>query len=150
MNRSLLVVVTLALLGVLGFAAARAGAQPSSPAPQHKIVFELTSDSPDVWDGLLNNVENAQKALGKEPTRIEVVAHGKGLALLVVAKNAPARDRLKTVAGGGVVFAACENSMRKAGVKKEELAPFAITVDSGVAEVVRKQEAGSSYIRTGG
>jgi intracellular sulfur oxidation DsrE/DsrF family protein len=27
--------------------------------------------------------------------------------------------------------------------------PFAITVDSGVAEVVRKQEAGWSYIKSG-
>jgi intracellular sulfur oxidation DsrE/DsrF family protein len=50
----------------------------------------------------------------------------------------------------GVVFAACENTMKKQNVTKEQLMPFVITVDSGVAEVVRKQEAGWAYIKGGG
>jgi intracellular sulfur oxidation DsrE/DsrF family protein len=50
---------------------------------------------------------------------------------------------------GGVVFAACENTMRKKKVTKDALFPFATTVDSGVAEVVRKQEQGWSYIKSG-
>ena len=151
MKRSFLLIVVVALVGAFGLAAVRAGAQPSKPAPQHKIVFELTSDSSEAWEGLLNNVENVQKSLGKDKTQIEVVGHGKGLNLLVAAKDGAVRDRLKSLSdAGGVTFAACENSMRKAGVKKEELVPFAMPVDSGVGELVRKQEAGFSYLRTGG
>jgi uncharacterized protein len=39
--------------------------------------------------------------------------------------------------------------MRRLNVKQEDLMPFAVTVDSGIAEVVRKQEAGWSYIHAG-
>lgn len=119
-----------------------------APKPaQHRVVFELTSDDAQAWDGLLNNVENVQKALG--PTSIEVVAHGKGLAMLTSAKSSPpVQARLKKHADSGVLFAACENTMRKQSLAKDDLVPFAKTVDSGVAEVVRKQESGWSYLRT--
>ena len=45
-------------------------------------------------------------------------------------------------ADDGVVSAACRDTMEKNKVAREELLPFVTTVDSGVAEVVRKQEAG--------
>ncbi len=49
----------------------------------------------------------------------------------------------------GVVFAACENTMKKKNVSKDQLLLAATTTDSGVAEVVRKEEAGWSYIKSG-
>ncbi len=49
----------------------------------------------------------------------------------------------------GIVLAACQNSMRAMRVTTEDLFPFAAQVDSGVAELVRKQEAGWSYIKGG-
>jgi intracellular sulfur oxidation DsrE/DsrF family protein len=36
--------------------------------------------------------------------------------------------------------------MKAMKVKSEELFPFAIEVDSGIAEITRKQEAGWAYI----
>ncbi len=40
--------------------------------------------------------------------------------------------------------------MRHRNVQKSDLFDFVVTVDSGVAEVVRKQEAGWSYLKGGG
>lgn len=77
------------------------------------------------------------------------MTHGKGLALLEASSNTGVLDRLKQNADTGVVFAACKNTMKRQNLKKEDLVPFATTVDSGVAEVVRKQEAGWSYLRSG-
>ena len=51
--------------------------------------------------------------------------------------------------GAGVRFAACENTMRRMNLKMEDLMTFATIVDSGVAEVVRKQESGWSHIKSG-
>ena len=115
---------------------------------KHRIVFEMVSEGREPWDALLNNIENAQKALGAETTEIEVVAHGKGLGILL--KESEVSERVEKLAGTGVIFAACENSMKKKGVTKEQLLPVATTVDSGVAEVIRKQEAGWSYLKSGG
>lgn len=114
----------------------------------HRVVFELTTDGEEQWQALLNNVENLQKAFGREHTEVEVVAHGKGLALLKKTNTALA-PRIAALAKGGVRFAACQNTMRRQGLTKEDLLPDAVTVDSGVAEVVRKQEAGWSYLKSG-
>lgn len=114
---------------------------------QHRVVFELTSEDAEAWEGVLNNAQNLQQALG--PTSIEVVAHGKGLAMLTSSKSGALRERMKRAADGGLMFMACENTMKRQNVKKEDLVPFATTVDSGVAEVVRKQESGWAYVRSG-
>lgn len=114
----------------------------------HQVVFELTSDNPEQWQALLNNVENLQKAFGKENTELAVVTHGNGLGLLLNT-NGAFKHRIEALARTGVRFAACENTMRRQNVTKEHLLPTATTVDSGVAEVVRKQEAGWSYIKSG-
>ena len=114
----------------------------------HQVVFELTSDNQEYWQALLNNLENLQKALGKENAEIEVVTHGKGLVLLRNT-NTGFKDRIQALAHTGLRFAACENTMRRQKVTREDLLQEAVTVDSGVAEVVRKQEAGWSYIKSG-
>ena len=113
----------------------------------HRIVFEVTMEGAEQWTAVLNNVENLRTALGAA-TEIEVVAHSKGLGMLVAKEN-PLTDRMKKFADDGVVFAACENTMKKKNVTKDQLVPFAKTTDSGVAEVIRKQEAGWSYIKSG-
>ena len=115
---------------------------------KHRVVFELTSEKSSEWEGVLNNVENLQKAFGQANTHIEVVSHGAGLGLLRNTNTVMA-ERLKKIAGTGVVFAACNNSMQKMKLSKQDLFPFVTVVDSGVAEIVRKQEAGWSYIKGG-
>lgn len=123
-------------------------AQQRSPK-MHRVVIEVNVEGQEAWTGILNNVENLQKALGQEHTQIEVVAHGKGLSLLL-ATDTPLKERLKQISDTGVVLAACENTMRRKNVKKEDLLPFSATVPSGVTEVVLKQEAGWSYLKGGG
>lgn len=154
MNRAIVVAaITAALAAAAIVGASRVGAADvgtAAPAAHpHRVVFELTSDDPKVWEALLNNIENVQKALGS--VSVEVVAHGKGLALLTAARNteAPLRERMTKATANAVVFAACENTMKRQAVAKTDLLPFATTVDAGVAEVVRKQEGGWSYVRTG-
>jgi intracellular sulfur oxidation DsrE/DsrF family protein len=90
-----------------------------------------------------------QKAFGTEPVDIEVVAHGKGLGMLVESRNGAVRERLTRIARSGVAFAACQNTMTREGVSHGQLAKVARVVDSGVAEVVRKQEARWAYVRSG-
>ncbi len=131
----------------------RVGEKPEESAmtatsAMHRVLFELTSDDPKVWEGVLNNVENVRRALGARATEVEVVSHGKGLGLLI-ASTTPLGERVGQLATEGVVFAACQNTMKKLGIDKSQLLRAATTVDSGVAEVVRKQEAGWTYLKGG-
>lgn len=141
--KRILIVAGLALAAVVAFAATM------QPAAQHRIVFELTSAGPETWNALLNNVENVRQALGEERTKVEVVVHGNGLGF-VKPGDRQLGVRMKQLAEAGVVFAACENTMRRQNVSKADLLPFVTTVDSGVAEIVRKQEAEWSYLRVAG
>ena len=112
------------------------------------MVIEVNIEGAEAWKGVLNNIENLQKVFGASEIEIEAVSHGKGLGLLLKTNDA-IRERLEQAAAKGVVFAACQNTMRQQHVTKEDLFPFVITVDSGVAEVMRKQEAGWSYLKAG-
>jgi len=111
-------------------------------------VVEVSADNPKVWEAVMNNVENLETSFGASGTSIEVVGLGGGLSMLLSTDNAQA-ERLQRLSAGGVVFAACQNTMRKKKVSRADLLPFVTTVDSGVAEVVRKQEQGWSYIKSG-
>lgn len=83
--------------------------------------------------------------------------HGPGDNLCCEAAHCPTRQcdqwrypnlYQRMLSEDGVVFAACENTMQKMNVTKEQLLPFVVTVDSGVAQVVRRQEQGWSYIKS--
>lgn len=138
------------LLGV-GVAAAMTACA-SSPAKstqsKHRVVMEVSTDDPKAWEAALNNIENLRNALGPEASTVELVAHGGGLEMLLGANHVQAQ-RMEKLAAGPVVFAACENTMKRKKVTRDDLLPFVTTVDSGVAEVVRKQEQGWSYVKAG-
>ncbi len=142
MKRVLPALIALTLLLALA-------AIPETPeSHQHRVVFEMNSPGPAAWEQALNNIENMQKALAPEPVQIEVVCFGKGLDLLLKTDTAY-EEHLKKLVAGGVSVVACQNSMRRRNVTAADLLPFAGQVDSGVAEVVRKQELGWSYLKSG-
>ncbi len=140
-------------LALLPLTAMTAESEKAASNKTHQVVFEVTSDGPEKWQGALRNVENAHKSLGAKAGKLVVVTHGKGLGLLI-AKNAAEhpemKEKLAKLHADGVVFAACENTMRRDKIEKKDLIEQATTVDSGVGEVIRKQGDGFSYIKIGG
>jgi intracellular sulfur oxidation DsrE/DsrF family protein len=119
-------------------------AQPRS----HRTVVQLSASGPAAYLMVLGNVENLQKAFAPDKITVEVVCLGPGLDLLFASGN-PLSVRVKKLSASGVIFAACGNTLRGRHVDKSRLLPFCVVVDSGVAEVVRKQEAGWTYLKGG-
>ena len=113
---------------------------------KHHVIFQITTENPKSWEMLFGNISNAQKSFGAPTMEIEVVAYGPGINILKKT-NSEMEASMKKAVDTGVVFAVCQNSMRSRKVTTEDLFPFAAQVDSGVAEIIRKQEAGFSYIR---
>jgi len=151
--KTLLKTIALVVLTALPLPAMTA--EPEKPAADktHKVVFEVSIDGAEKWAGAMRNVENVQKALGVKTTKIEVVAHGKGVGMLLAktsTENAELKANLQKLHADGVVFAACENTMKREKIDKKDLVELSTTVDSGVSEVIRKQEEGYAYIKSGG
>lgn len=138
--------ILCAALGALALTTMNAQTENNPSTKAHRVVFEVTMEGSEQSTGVLNNVENLRKLLG-DATEIEVVAHSKGLGMLLAKEN-ELSERMQKLSEAGVIFA-CENTMKKKNVTKDQLVPSATTTDSGVAEVVRKQEAGWSYIKSG-
>lgn len=116
-------------------------------ASEHKIVFELTSEDKKTWETLLNNLENVRKELGPK-TEMEVVAHGNGIGFLLKKADFQ-KDRMQKLTNEGIKFLGCENTMKRKKITRDELYDFAGTVPAGLAEIIRKQKEGWSYIKIG-
>jgi intracellular sulfur oxidation DsrE/DsrF family protein len=145
-NRRNFLAAGVAVGGTL--AASGASAQTASASPKHKVVYELNAPAPSGWDQLFHNLNAMLKVFGSEGLKIEVVFFGQGLKMLLK-KNDEYAARLKEAFDKGVTLSACQNSMRGMNIVTADLFPFAAQVDSGVAELVRKQEAGWSYVKGG-
>ncbi len=139
MKKTILSAVALLLIAVL------AAVSQTPAAPKHRVAFQLSEPDGPAWDMLISHVTNMRKAFSTDGSEVEVVFFGPGLNMLL-RKNTVYEARLKQLADSGVTLAACQNAMRFFNVKTEDLFPFAAQVDSGIAELARKQEAGWAYI----
>lgn len=117
----------------------------SASAQSHKVVVQLNTSDTLVWHGALKNISNLQAALGPG-TQVELVAHGAGISILVDGKTTQ-KAKIAELAAAGVLFKACENTIRERKIDRATILLQAGTVPSGVAEVVLKQEAGWAYLK---
>jgi intracellular sulfur oxidation DsrE/DsrF family protein len=117
----------------------------SASAQSHKVVVQLNTSDTLVWQGALKNISNLQTALGPS-TQIELVAHGSGISILIDGKTTQ-KTKIAELAATGVLFKACENTIRERKIDRATILPQVGTVPSGVAELVLKQEAGWAYLK---
>jgi intracellular sulfur oxidation DsrE/DsrF family protein len=138
-RRSLLVLVACLMLGV--------GSQALAQAKVHHVVFAVTTGDEENWQMTVRNIRNLMEGFKPDSVEVEVVAYSEGLGMVKMGSSV-APD-LAALQGQGVKFVACMNSMRAQHVELKDLLAGVGAVPSGIVEVVRKQEAGWSYIKAG-
>jgi len=110
----------------------------------HRVVYDVTKADTTTQAALIRQLNNLKR--GWPTAQVEVVVHGKGLDLVLTQKSYKAAA-IKELQQKGVVFAACENTMRFRKVTVTDLLPSVITVPMGIGEIIMKQEQGWSYIK---
>jgi intracellular sulfur oxidation DsrE/DsrF family protein len=115
--------------------------------PAHRIIMQLSTNDTLAWKGLMNNLRNLKAGWGDSLT-ICVVAHGPGLDLLTAGKTTQA-EKIRQFRQMGIEFIACENTMKERQIPRESILPDAGFVKMGIAEIVRRQEQGWTYIKAG-
>jgi len=137
------------LIAIVCLIAFRAEAQQSSDVVdmnKHRIVMQFT-DADSVSQGTVTaQVKNIRTAWPN--AEIEVVCHGGGLDLLMTSKS-KASKALAEWSAQGVVFSACNNTMKRRNIKKEDLLPTVHVVPSAMIELTLKQEGGWAYVKGG-
>lgn len=134
-----------ALLGTVA-AGEKAGGQ--TTGAKHRVVIQVSDDSPKVQKLALNNAENLQQVLGAENVEVEIVAYGPGLSIMTD-KN-PDSMRVTQLSMMGVTFSACSVTMKKATKatgKEPKLIDGVRVVPGGVVRIMELQQQGWTYIR---
>ena len=117
-----------------------------------QVLFHLSSDDQRAAQLLLDQVElvASQYARANRELRLIVVTNNLGLRLFQVGQSQQA-ERIGQLYRkyDNIVFAACGTTIGKqaAAGEKVELLPEVIVIDSGVAELTRRQQNGWKYIR---
>jgi intracellular sulfur oxidation DsrE/DsrF family protein len=111
---------------------------------QHKMVFDFTKADTASFATLIRHASNVMAASGN--AKLEIVCHGQGLDFLLKDRSTVQSD-IERLSKLNVVFAACEASMKRRGIVKDQLVNQAITVPSAMIEISSKQQQGWSYIK---
>jgi len=120
---------------------------------QTKILFHLNSDRRDSVTEALSELENTLQYYERtgQKAKIEFVTNGSGLSLLRkdITRHADKIEALQRKYKN-LVFVACQNTIDR--LKKEhgitaKLLPGVVVIDSGVAQIMRRQQQGWAYIQ---
>ena len=103
-----------------------------------KVILHVNEK--DRWDMAIGNIHNLLK-LDPELV-IEMLVHGEAIS-----KSIGIYDDLEDLSRKGVKFAACNNTMKKMNLDKNEMCDFVTVVPAGVMELVKKQNEGYSYVK---
>jgi intracellular sulfur oxidation DsrE/DsrF family protein len=135
MKKSILFILLILNLGAYG-------------QKMHKVVIQVSTDDQRTQNIALNNAVNIQKLYGIDNVKVEIVAYGPGLSLLIN-KNKQ-NKRVSSLAMGDIIFSACMNTITK--IKKKtghmpKLTEGVGEVPAGVGRIIELQEEGYTYIR---
>jgi intracellular sulfur oxidation DsrE/DsrF family protein len=118
------------------------------PFATRSVVIEVDSKDPARWKLALNNAQNIQNDLGAENVRVNVVAFGPGLHMLL--QDSVAAKRIAAQNAEGIEFDACHNTMKAMEKKSGHmpvLVPAAVIVPSGVVRIMQLEKAGFAFLK---
>lgn len=139
MHKSFVVVLLLTLFSL-------AGRPASAQAPTYRLVMDIVSADTSDHGALLRQIRNLWKEL--PGTQVQIVMHGKALTM-VQKGDAPMADKITALQKEGVVFSVCLNTMKRLKLSEKDFIPAATFVPAAIAELVKKQQEGWSYIKAG-
>jgi hypothetical protein len=137
----------LALLTAAGAAAMATDAARAQAAPaagSERVVIQVSTPETRLWNQALNYIENLRELYGPDKMQIELVALGLGLGVLKLDSTQGSRvaDALKL----GVQVSACEVTMRRQKLVREDMLPNIGYVPAGLGQIIKRQREGWAYI----
>lgn len=120
--------------------------QQSIEAKSYRVIFQLVSGDTLAHKALIRQLNNLMSVDPK--IKLEVVCHGPGLDILHVDKSL-FQPAIAEIMERGVIFNACEFSMKERKVSREKLLAGVSTVPAGIYHIVKRQSEGWYYIKAG-
>ncbi|WP_242202072.1 DsrE family protein [Aestuariivivens insulae] len=113
-----------------------------------KIIIDVTSTNFKVYQSVLLTLKIMTKS--HPNTQFDVIAYGEAVPMMMKNQSVVANKILKYKNNSNVTFTACEVSMSLFNIKREQLLDGVLTVENAIDDIVKKQEKGWGYIKSGG
>jgi intracellular sulfur oxidation DsrE/DsrF family protein len=110
-----------------------------------KIVFDITSKDTLAHQTVIRHVKGMSEAY--PDAQLEVVVYGGALPMLMTDKSTEAKKIQELAKNKNISFRACEGTMKRYNVTKNQLLPGVATVPDAIMEIVQKQGEGWGYIK---
>lgn len=117
-----------------------------------KVLFHLNNGSAERMKEVLDEAEGLLKHYQSinQPARVEIITNGDGLNLLR-ASTSPYSERVMAMRSRypNLMFAACNNTIERLSAHGLDmrLLPGTVVIDSGVAQIIQRQQQGWLYIQ---
>ena len=129
------------LAGLLFLSVAASG---YSQEKKHREVWDLSSTDTTSQAAVFRQINNARVEI--PDLEIEVVFHGQAV-LAMMKDSSQFTDRIKIAKAKGVTLAVCNNSLRRLKIDPSQIKAEGTIVPSAVAELIKKQTDGWSYLK---
>lgn len=139
MQKSFTLILLFAAFFLIGTAA-------SAQTPKYRLVIDMVSADTSDHGAILRQIRNLWKEL--PGTQVQIVMHGKALTMVQKGETAM-EEKITALQKEGVVFSVCRNTMKRYKLTEKDFIPAATFVPAAIAELVRKQQEGWSYIKAG-
>src|SRR3990167_3355423 len=118
-----------------------------------KVLFHVSDGNTEHLKSVLDDVEDLMKHYRRshQKSRVEVITNGEGLGL-VLAGISPYAERIQKMQKEyhDLTFVACQNTIERYQQElglTAKLLPGVVIIDSGVAQIMRRQHQGWAYIQ---
>jgi intracellular sulfur oxidation DsrE/DsrF family protein len=122
------------------------GKQAYAQTPKYRLVVDMVSADTSDHSAILRQIRNLWKELPGTP--VQIVMHGKALTMVQKGETMM-EDKIAALQKEGVVFSVCRNTMKRLKLTEKDFIPAATFVPAAIAELVKKQQEGWSYIKAG-
>lgn len=109
-----------------------------------KIIIDFELEENKGTEDLIRHVSNIQNYYQGNAV-IEVMAYGPGIKLLM--KTNRYTDQLIKLAEAGATFVACQNTMQRLNLSKDQLIDLAAEAPSGLGHIIDRQREGWAYLK---
>jgi intracellular sulfur oxidation DsrE/DsrF family protein len=114
---------------------------------KQKIIIDVTSTDNKVYKSVLLTINLMSKSY--PDSQFEVIVYGEAVPMLMKNQSIVSNDIINYADNENVVFTACEVSMELFGIEKDQLLNGVGTVGNAIEAIVRKQDLGWGYIKSG-
>ncbi|WP_223551844.1 DsrE/DsrF/DrsH-like family protein [Aestuariivivens sp. NBU2969] len=119
----------------------------SAQEPSSKIIIDVTSTNFKVYQSVLLTLKIMTKS--HPNTHFDIIAYGEAVPMMMKNQSVVADEILKYIENQNINFTACEVSMSLFNIKREQLLEGVKTVANAVDDIVKKQNEGWGYIKSG-